>query len=226
TASSVLENSIANTPDIAVDGNFFTSWTSENVEPQWIQIDLGKSFNISKIVVFWGTSFAKTYRIGVSNDLLNWTVLKTSTTGAGGYEELTNLTVKGRYFKMFCDKKGTSAYFSVNEIEIYGTPVSTDVVKEKLPAEFSLSQNYPNPFNPSTVISYKLPKAEHVSLIVYDALGREIARLVDEYKPAGIYSIQFNAGQFERSRELSSGIYFYKLTAGSFVQTKKMILIR
>ncbi len=132
TASSVLENSIANTPDLAVDGNYFTSWTSENLEPQWIQIDLGKSFNISKIVLFWGTSYAKTYRIGVSNDLVNWTLLKTSTTGAGGYEELTNLTVKGRYFKMFCDKKGTSAYFSVNEIEIYGTPVSTDLVEEKI----------------------------------------------------------------------------------------------
>lgn len=222
TASSVLENSSANTPDLAVDGNFFTSWTSENVEPQWIQIDLAKSYNISKIVMFWGTAYSKTYRIGVSNDLVNWTLLKTSTSGTGGYEELANLTAKGRYFKMFCDKKGTSSYFSVNEIEIYGTPVSTDLAEVKLPTEFSLTQNYPNPFNPSTVISYQLPKAEHVSLIIYDALGREIARLVDEYQQAGVYNSSF----YSLRSTLSSGVYFYTLRAGEFVQTKKMLLIK
>lgn len=222
TASSALGNDPTNTPDLAIDGNFFTSWTSENVEPQWIQIDLAKSYNISKIVVFWGTAYAKTYRIGVSNDLVNWTLLKTSTTGAGGYEELTNLTAKGRYFKMFCDKKGTSANFSVNEIEIYGTPVSTDLVKEMIPTEFSLSQNYPNPFNPSTVISYQLSKAEYISLIIYDALGREITRLVDEYQQAGFYNSSFITLRFT----LSSGVYFYTLRAGEFVQTKKMILIK
>ena len=85
---------------------------------------------------------------------------------------------------------------------------------------FSLEQNYPNPFNPSTVISYRLPETSFVTLKIYDALGREVAVLVNEQKPAGTYEVEFDAS------DLSSGIYFYKLQAGSFVQTRKMILLR
>jgi hypothetical protein len=86
--------------------------------------------------------------------------------------------------------------------------------------EFSLEQNYPNPFNPSTVISYQLPISGNVTLQVYDVLGNEVATLVDEYKPAGNYEVEFDA------KVLSSGIYFYKLQAGSFVETRKMILMK
>lgn len=85
---------------------------------------------------------------------------------------------------------------------------------------FALSQNYPNPFNPSTVIGYQLPAAGNVTLKVYDLLGREIASLVNEEKPAGEYEVEFNAGG------LSSGVYFYRLKAGENVETKKMLLIR
>ncbi len=85
---------------------------------------------------------------------------------------------------------------------------------------FRLEQNYPNPFNPTTNISYVLPKAENVSLKVYDVLGREVATLVNEVKPAGAYTVPFNASN------LASGVYFYKLQAGSFVQTKKMMLVK
>jgi hypothetical protein len=80
---------------------------------------------------------------------------------------------------------------------------------------YRLEQNYPNPFNPTTNITYVLPKAENVSLKVYDVLGREVATLVNEVKPAGAYTVPFNASN------LASGVYFYKLQAGSFVQTKK-----
>ncbi|MBK9096826.1 MAG: T9SS type A sorting domain-containing protein [bacterium] len=89
-----------------------------------------------------------------------------------------------------------------------------------VPAEVSLSQNYPNPFNPSTVISYRLPVNGTVTLKVYDILGNEIAILVNEFKPAGAYEISFDAS------ELSSGIYFYQLKAGEFVQSRKMILLK
>ena len=88
------------------------------------------------------------------------------------------------------------------------------------PSEFSLSQNYPNPFNPVTIINYQLTNRSFVSLKVYDVLGNEVASLVNEEKPAGSYSVKFDASR------LSSGVYFYKLNAGSFVQTKKMILMR
>jgi len=95
-------------------------------------------------------------------------------------------------------------------------------VKEKLSLvyEFNLEQNYPNPFNPSTSIQYALSSRQFVSLEVYDVLGNEIATLVNEEKPAGSYEVEFN------STSLPSGIYFYRLQAGSFIESKKMILIK
>ena len=85
---------------------------------------------------------------------------------------------------------------------------------------FSLSQNHPNPFNPSTVINYEIPKASIVRLKVYDVLGREVATLVNEEKPAGRYNVTFDASKY------SSGIYFYRITAGDFSQIKKMVLLK
>jgi hypothetical protein len=90
----------------------------------------------------------------------------------------------------------------------------------EVPEAFNLSQNYPNPFNPGTTISYQLKLSGHVTLKVYDLLGNEVATLVNEEKPAGIYSVVFDAGK------LSSGIYLYKLQAGNFVETKKMTLLK
>jgi hypothetical protein len=87
-------------------------------------------------------------------------------------------------------------------------------------SEFILEQNYPNPFNPLTVISYQLPVRSNVILKVYNLLGREVAALVNEFKPAGSYQVAFNAA------DLSAGIYFYFLQAGSFSDTKKMIVLK
>jgi len=88
------------------------------------------------------------------------------------------------------------------------------------PKEFSLEQNYPNPFNPSTRIQYQVSGVSHINLKVYDVLGNEVATLVNEEKQAGSYEVDFNASQ------LTSGVYFYTINAGSFVETKKMILLR
>ena len=99
----------------------------------------------------------------------------------------------------------------------------TSVAKvDEIPKQFNLLQNYPNPFNPSTVISYNLPAGEFVTLKVYDLLGKEVATLVNEYEQAGTYNYQFSI----RNYQLSSGVYFYMLKAGDFVQTKKMILLK
>ncbi|MDK9699463.1 MAG: C25 family cysteine peptidase [bacterium] len=90
-----------------------------------------------------------------------------------------------------------------------------------LPSTVTLDQNYPNPFNPSTTFSFALPRTERVNFTVYDALGREVARLLaGETVPAGRYSLHFNAN------ELSAGIYFYRIEAGSFTATRKMILMK
>jgi hypothetical protein len=110
---------------------------------------------------------------------------------------------------------------------VYGdtTLVSVEDKEPNLPAEFSLSQNYPNPFNPSTKIKYSIPSnvkrgTSKVTLKIYDVLGNEIATLVNEEKPAGSYEAKFDAST------LPSGIYFYRLQAGSFVETKKMVLMK
>jgi hypothetical protein len=90
--------------------------------------------------------------------------------------------------------------------------------------EFALSQNYPNPFNPSTKIEFRIADFGFVSLKVYDILGNEIATLVNEEKQPGTYEVEFNSSSIKHLQ--SSGIYFYKLKAGSFVETKKMILLK
>ena len=91
-------------------------------------------------------------------------------------------------------------------------------------SDFKLEQNYPNPFNPSTLISYQLPVSGYVTLKVFDVLGNEVATLVDEYKPAAAYEVNFNTSS--GIRNLVSGIYFYQLRAGEFIQTKKMLMIK
>ena len=83
-------------------------------------------------------------------------------------------------------------------------------------------QNYPNPFNPSTIINYQLPVSSKVTLKIYDVLGSEVATLVDEEEPAGSYNVQFTINNIQ----LSSGVYFYQLKAGDYVQVKKMILMK
>ena len=92
----------------------------------------------------------------------------------------------------------------------------------ELPTHFSLEQNYPNPFNPETTIRYKVQAASKVSLKVYDALGREIATLVDEVKQPGIYNSKFSI----LNSQLSSGVYFYRIHADGYSETKKMMLIK
>jgi hypothetical protein len=96
---------------------------------------------------------------------------------------------------------------------------------EKLPAEFSLSNNYPNPFNPETRIGYSIPKACQVKLEVFNILGQRIRTLVDENQTAGKKEVTWD-GRDENRNEVASGVYFYKLQAGDFAQTKKMVLIR
>jgi hypothetical protein len=100
-------------------------------------------------------------------------------------------------------------------------PAATDVVeKYQQPLTFYLDQNYPNPFNPSTVISFQLPVSSNVTLKVFDVLGNEVATLVNEEKPSGIYNVQFTMNN------LISGVYFYQLKAGNYFETKKMIMIK
>jgi hypothetical protein len=103
-----------------------------------------------------------------------------------------------------------------------GSPVTvTGIVdRQTTPGEFSLYQNYPNPFNPSTTITFAIPQLAVVSLDVYNLLGQRVASLISKSLSAGVYNIAWNAGN------LPSGVYFYRLEAGNFVQAKKLVLAR
>ncbi|MEJ5261808.1 MAG: T9SS type A sorting domain-containing protein [Ignavibacterium sp.] len=107
-----------------------------------------------------------------------------------------------------------------NAQQLYDTLTSVDNNENQILSDFYLNQNYPNPFNPNTIISWNVPFNSYQTLKVYDVLGNEVASLVNEYRTAGSYAINFNASN------LSSGVYYYKLTAGNFTETKKMILMR
>jgi hypothetical protein len=99
-------------------------------------------------------------------------------------------------------------------------PVGNQTIQTELPKEFSLSQNYPNPFNPTTSIKFAVPKQSLVKMVVYDVIGREVATLVNELKQPGNYAVPFDASS------LASGVYFYRLEAGDFVDVKKMVLVK
>ena len=100
--------------------------------------------------------------------------------------------------------------------------VTTGVADRKriVPIEFNLAQNYPNPFNPSTTIKFELPRASRVALTVYDVLGRQVSVLVNERRNAGVYEVKFDGS------ELASGVYFYRIQAGDYVATKKLVLMK
>jgi hypothetical protein len=125
------------------------------------------------------------------------------------------LTAEGKYYYRLkqIDHDGTYNYSEVIEIDY-----------NYLPTKFSLAQNYPNPFNPSTKIKFTVPagteRAVSVQLKLYDILGNEVATLVNEVKPAGIYEVEFDG------TGLPSGIYFYQLKTDSYIKTKKMLLLR
>jgi hypothetical protein len=102
----------------------------------------------------------------------------------------------------------------------FGSVTGAESHDQPIPDRYDLAQNYPNPFNPSTVVEYSLPAAVHVTLKVYDLLGREVATLVDGLQLPGAHSVRFDA------RSLATGPYFYRLSAGGFVQVKKMVLVR
>jgi photosystem II stability/assembly factor-like uncharacterized protein len=138
-------------------------------------------------------------------------------------EGLSNETLKSICYS------NSFLYVATDKAGIWKLAIDDNILdvndKQKyVPNDFKLSQNYPNPFNPSTKINYQLPTAGNVTLKVYDVLGNEIATLVNEYKPAGSFEVEFNPAS--SIKKPASGIYFYRLQAGSFVETKKMILLK
>ena len=155
------------------------------------------------------------FEIERSSDKSNWKKLSfvkgngtTAKTSVYAYKDEPNVNGKLYYRLKQVDFNGAYKYSKIVEVK-YG-----------IPAKFNLAQNYPNPFNPSTSIKFELPEASFVNLTIYNVLGAEVATLVNEKFEPGTYTKNFNASK------LSSGIYFYRLTAGNLVITKKMSLLK
>ncbi len=197
------------------------------------------SIDVSSIIPVELTSFSG--RVENGSVILNWsTATETNNRGfeversqksEDGNQNWENVgfvngngTTTKQHNYSFKDNKNLSGNYNyrLKQIDFDGSFEYSNIVEVNItsPVKFSLEQNYPNPFNPGTVISWKSPVSSRQTLKVYDVLGREVATLVNEYKPAGTYQVEFNASK------LPSGIYFYRLNAGSFTQTKKMILIK
>jgi hypothetical protein len=148
----------------------------------------------------------------------------TTVVDSGGLTDTTFAVGSLEYFRPYfwrvraTNGIGTSGWSSVNS---FRTEQFVAVEREDgVPKEYALSQNYPNPFNPTTTIQFALPKEGRVSVKVYDVLGREEATLVDEEMPPGSYRVIWNAAS------AASGVYFYRIVAGSFAATKRMVLVR
>jgi hypothetical protein len=141
-----------------------------------------------------------------------------------GFREGRGTTTEPQNYSFTDNLFGESShklYYRLKQIDYDGSFEYSDVVEVDIaPTEFYLSQNYPNPFNPTTKIKFTISDLRFTTLKVYDVLGREVTTLVNEEKQPGVYEVEFNAGN------LASGIYYYQLKAGEFLETKKMILTK
>lgn len=188
-------------------------YISTNNGDSWIQRNNGLThLNINCIYKIGNSLFAGTDTGGVyvtSNNGFNWTKIN---------EGLLSSTILSLF------AKNGYLYAGTRFMGLWRRPIGeiTDItkIKSETPSSFSLSQNFPNPFNPSTSIKYSILGNQNVKLLVYDLLGREVETLVNEKQSPGTYEVKFEGSKF------SSGIYFYKLTAGDFNETKKMLLIK
>ncbi len=149
----------------------------------------------------------------------NWSEVGNNLPSATSYSINKILAVTSQYLYCYL-----YPIFSPGDIGVYRYPIQPSAIIENgynnTPHEFSLDQNYPNPFNPSTTIKWQLAAGSFVTLKVYDVIGNEVATLINNELDAGSHSVNFDASH------LSSGIYFYTLKAGSFIQTNKMLLLK
>ncbi|NWF88346.1 MAG: T9SS type A sorting domain-containing protein [Ignavibacteriaceae bacterium] len=172
----------------------------------------------SIVNLFWSTATEtnnKGYEIERKINDNNWQVI--------GFEKGKGTTSEKSEYS-FIDKINYSGkvYYRLKQIDFDGSFSYSNeaVINIAAPSEFKLEQNYPNPFNPATTINYQLGSDVMVNIALYNALGQQVRVLVNEYKTAGTYEVKLNAS------DLTSGIYYYKMTAGNFSSSQKMILMK
>ncbi len=122
---------------------------------------------------------------------------------------------------------GARYYYKLQDIDVDGniTEHGPLFIEVAAPESYALHQNYPNPFNPTTHISFQLPKGGDVTLTIYNLLGQPVRKLLQGQRPAGVHVIEWD-GRDDNGAQMASGIYHYRLQAGSFAETKKMLLMK
>ena len=216
-------------PEKTIDGLVFgdgdpdSRWAGDTM-PEWLTFDFGtvRNVSLSKLSFYnWNNGRIYNYSISVSIDMNQWTeVVSPSLSSSEEWTINEFQPINARYIKIDFINSNQSTWASLWEGELWGNaPTSVDI-EETIPEGFKLEQNYPNPFNPVTTIIYVIPEKTEVSLKIFNSLGIEISTLINEEKTAGSYSVKFDATR------LASGIYFYALNAGSYSETKKMILMK
>ncbi|MCX7833363.1 MAG: T9SS type A sorting domain-containing protein, partial [Ignavibacteria bacterium] len=217
----------------------------------WTQTELNNktvySLAISGNYIFAGTSGNGVYLS--TNNGINWTqtalnnqsvyslaisgnYIFAGTSGSGVYLSTNNGTSWIQKNQGFYPNPSISSLLIANNFIFAGTYrnsvwrrsyqeiIGIKNISTEIPSRFELYQNYPNPFNPTTKIKFDLPKSDFITLKIYDALGREVETLVNKTLPSGSYEVEWNASKY------SSGVYFYRLQADEFMDTKRMLLIK
>ncbi len=219
------------------DGSTGSAWgTQTGGGDEWLRIDLETTQTVGRAIVRWSsTRFATNYQFQISDDDVNWTTVHTTSAGASGFQEFLFTATTARYVRLLMTAFNQNQ-LAVEEFEVYagasesvGKPLTVNgelnrssVYSSQFTVHsYALHQNYPNPFNPSTTIAFDLPEDIQVTLALYDYSGREVVSLVrGENFRAGRHEIRFNAG------DLHSGVYIMVLRAGSFQQSRKLILMK
>jgi hypothetical protein len=199
------------------------TWTPRGPDLQY--------FGVNSLVQYGSYLFAGTFDLDMGG-----AVFRSSNQGASWDSIDTGLPIPGPSNTMVHSLAvcGGELFAGIGALGVWRCPVLdiTSVPRSSnlLPASFQLVQNYPNPFNPSTIIKYELPKSSVVRLSVYDILGREVSVLVNERRDAGVHEVKFSARGGSASggggSNLASGVYFYRLQAGTYVETKRLLLLR
>jgi len=183
----------------------------------WTRYDLENGFDFGNVEVSSNNGTTWQSVAGFTGSALTWTQYSYDVTG------LVNFGTQVRIrFRLTSDQSLVGQGWWIDDIRLNNYCIALIGVNgnSEIPLRFALEQNYPNPFNPSTNIKFQLPKQVFVTVKIFDVMGREVATLVNETKQAGYHSIEFNG------TDLSSGLYFYKIEAGDFTDTKKMILVK
>ncbi len=207
-------------PELAVDGDMGSRWSSSFLDPQAIIVDLGSVQAVEDVTLYWEYAFAKEYIIRVSDGVGAWSDVWHETSGDGGMDRIP-IGTSARKIMMLGLQRGTAFGYSLYEFEVHGSAVSGIATGgPKVPDRVVLADAFPNPFNPATQIRFSLPDDRMCSLTIYDLLGRRIASLLEGPRNAGEHSVTWNAA------DTPAGIYFCRLQAGDAQVTRKLVLTK